>query len=188
MTREQVRRDLTREIGAGAASAMTEVLGLRALAAKHAREHASVVQVLEAKEVYDAVMQSFPTTLGKSVSKKERDELGLKDASLVYGEITFETFAIVMEKIKKVYGLPFANSCGPAGMLQSRGGIFYDLGSGTGKPVIAAAICHNFDVCYGIEVLEGLYSMSLDAMNMYNTKGKARLAGRSTDTCKLTSG
>ena len=30
---------------------MTEVLGLRALAAKHAREHASVVQVLEAKEV-----------------------------------------------------------------------------------------------------------------------------------------
>ena len=144
--------------------------------------------VLEAKEVYDAVMQSFPTTLGKSVSKKERDELGLKDASLVYGEITFETFAIVMEKIKMVYGLPFANSCGPAGMLQSRGGIFYDLGSGTGKPVIAAAICHNFDVCYGIEVLEGLYSMSLDAMNIYNTKGKARLAGRSTDTCKLTSG
>ena len=141
--------------------------------------------VLEAKEVYDAVMQSFPTTLGKSVSKKERDDLGLKDASLVYGEITFETFAVVMEKIKKVYGLPFANSCGPAGMLQSRGGIFYDLGSGTGKPVIAAAICHNFDVCYGIEVLEGLYSMSLDAMNIYNTKGKARLSGRSTDTRKL---
>lgn len=144
--------------------------------------------VLEAKEVYDAVMQSFPTTLGKSVSKKERDELGLKDASLVYGEITFETFAVVVEKIKKVYGLPFANSCGPAGMLQSRGGIFYDLGSGTGKPVIAAAICHNFDVCYGIEVLEGLYSMSLDAMNIYNTKGKARLSGRSTDTRKWTSG
>jgi hypothetical protein len=144
--------------------------------------------VLEAKEVYDAVMQSFPTTLGKSVSKKERDDLGLKDASLVYGEITFETFAVVMEKIKKVYGLPFANSCGPAGMLQSRGGIFYDLGSGTGKPVIAAAICHNFDVCYGIEVLEGLYSMSLDAMNIYNTKGKARLSGRSTDTRKLPGG
>ncbi len=51
MSREQVRRELTREIGAGAASAVTEVLGLRALAAKHAREHASVVQVLEAKEV-----------------------------------------------------------------------------------------------------------------------------------------
>ena len=51
MTREQVRRELSREIGANAASAVTEVLGLRALAAKHAREHASVVQILEAKEV-----------------------------------------------------------------------------------------------------------------------------------------
>ena len=51
LTREQVRRELTREMGADAASAVTEVLGLRALAAKHAREHASVVQVLEAREV-----------------------------------------------------------------------------------------------------------------------------------------
>ena len=47
MTREQVRRELSREIGANAASAVTEVLGLRALAAKHAREHASVVQILQ---------------------------------------------------------------------------------------------------------------------------------------------
>ena len=35
------------------------------------------------------------------------------------------------------------------GIIQSKGGIFYDLGSGTGKPVIGAAVYHNFDVCYG---------------------------------------
>ncbi len=143
-----------------------------------------MVAVLEAKEIYDSVMQAFPATLGKSVSKKERDELNMKTPNLVYGEITFETFGTVIEKIRKVYGLPGAGSSGNAGVLQGRGGIFYDLGSGTGKPVVAAAILHNFDVCYGIEFLEGLYSISLDALNSYNTKGKAKLAQREHDTRK----
>lgn len=143
-----------------------------------------MVSVLEAKDIYDSIVQAFPPTLGKAVSKKERDELSLKAATLVYGEITFETFGTAIEKIKKVYGLPGVGASGPAGVLQSRGGIFYDLGSGTGKPVIAAAILHNFDVCYGIETLEGLYSVSLDALNAYNTKGKAKLASRENDTRK----
>ncbi len=143
-----------------------------------------MVSVLEAKDIYDAVLQAFPTTLGKSVSKKEREELNLKTPNLVYGEITFETFGTIIEKIKKVYGLPGVGASGNTGVLQSRGGIFYDLGSGTGKPVVAAAILHNFDVCYGIEYLEGLYSVSLDALNSYNTKGKAKLASREHDTRK----
>ena len=143
-----------------------------------------MVAVLDAKDIYDSVMQAFPTSLGKAVSKKERDELKMKEATLVYGEITFETFGTVFEKIKKVYGRPNMGASGPAGFLQSRGGIFYDLGSGTGKPVIAAAILHNFDVCYGIELLEGLYSISLDALGTYNTKGKAKLANRENDTRK----
>jgi hypothetical protein len=144
-----------------------------------------MVAVIEAKDIYDAVMQAFPSTLGKAVSKKERDELSLKSPNLVYGEITFETFGTVIEKIRKVYGAPGVGASGPAGVLQTRGGIFYDLGSGTGKPVIAAAVLHNFDVCYGIETLEGLYSVSLDALNSYNTKGKAKLASREHDTRKL---
>lgn len=141
-----------------------------------------MVGVLESKEIFDSIMQAFPTQLGKAVSKKERDELSLRAPSLVYGEITFETFGTVIEKIKKVYGLPNVGSSGDDGVLQRSGGIFYDLGSGTGKPVIAAAVCHNFDVCYGIEILEGLYSISLDALSTYNTKGKAKLSGRENDT------
>ena len=90
----------------------------------------------------------------------------------------------MIEKIKKIYGKPYQGSSGPQGFLQNRGGIFYDLGSGTGKGVIGAAILHNFDVCYGIEYLEGLYSLSLDALNAYNTRGKAKLANREHDTRK----
>lgn len=143
-----------------------------------------MVSVFEGKEIFDSIMQSFPVTVGKAVSKKEREELNLKDPNLVYGEVTFETMGILIEKIKKVYGKPYQGSSGPQGFLQGRGGIFYDLGSGTGKAVIGAAILHNFDVCYGIEYLEGLYSLSLDALNAYNTRGKAKLAGREHDTRK----
>jgi hypothetical protein len=146
-----------------------------------------ITGVLELKEVFDSVMQSFPTTLGKAVSKKEREEMNLRDPNLVYGEVTFETMGLIFEKIKKVYGRPFQGASGSEGILQGRGGIFYDLGAGTGKGVIAAAILHNFDVCYGIEYLEGLYSLSLDALNAYNTRGKAKLTNRESDTRKISS-
>ncbi len=141
-----------------------------------------LVSIYNAKEIYDSLVQAYPTTLGKAVSKKERDEFNLKDSTLVYGEILFETFGTILEKIKKIYGRPNYGSSGPSGIMQQRGGIFYDLGSGTGKPVIAAAVLHNFDVCYGIEILEGLYSISLDALNTYNTRGKAKMAAREHDT------
>ena len=145
--------------------------------------HLDMVSVLELKEVYDATTQAFPVTLGKSVSKKEREDRQLaKDATLIYGEFIYETLGLILEKIKKFYGKPNKGSSGSVGFLQRPGGIFYDLGSGTGKAVIAAAILHNFDVCYGIEILEGLYSTSLDVLNSYNTKGKAKLPPRDQDT------
>lgn len=139
-------------------------------------------QVLEQKDIYDEIMRPFPTTLGKAVSKKEREAKDNKDSTLVYGEITFEALGTVIEKIKKIYGKPNEGSSGVLGILQEgQRGVFYDLGSGTGKPVVAAAIAHTFDICYGIEILEGLYSVSLDVLNAYNTRGKAKL-NRTTDT------
>lgn len=143
-----------------------------------------LASILEKKPIYDDLVVPFPTTLGKAVSKKEREEMDLRNSTLIYGEAVFETLGTVLEKIRKVYGKPNRGSSGPTGVLQSnRGGVFYDLGSGTGKPVVAAAILHNFDVCYGIELLEGLYSVSLDLANAYNTRGKAKL-GRETETRK----
>ena len=76
----------------------------------------------------------------------------------------------MFEKIRRRYGRPYVGSSGPDGFLQRPGGIFYDLGSGTGKPCVAAAVLHNFDICYGIEILEGLYSMSLDVVASYNSR------------------
>jgi hypothetical protein len=64
-----------------------------------------------------------------------RDDTNQHQSTLVYGEINFESFGIAFEKIKKLYGRPGTRFSGSEGVLQQPGGKFYDLGSGTGKPV-----------------------------------------------------
>lgn len=135
----------------------------------------------EMKSIYENILAQFPSDLGKIVSKKEREQLKLYLTTLIYGEIDFDSFGLIIQKIKKVYGLPNVGASGPNGFLQHRGGYFYDLGAGIGKPVIAAAVLHGFDYCIGIEILEGLYTTSQQIMQVYDNIGRTQL-GRAIDT------
>jgi len=74
----------------------------------------------------------------KKISTNERVRLNIKDDSFVYGEVTFLAFFNILEKVK-----PKANE------------IFYDLGAGTGKPVLAAASFYKISKAYGVELLDG---------------------------------
>ena len=47
-------------------------------------------------------------------------------------------------------------------------GIFYDLGSGTGKPVIAMSLMHKFKKLIGIEFLANLIKLSQGIKQTYN--------------------
>ena len=47
-------------------------------------------------------------------------------------------------------------------------GNFYDLGSGTGKAVIAMSLIYQFKKCIGIEFLENLFKMSISIRNKYD--------------------
>ena len=49
-----------------------------------------------------------------------------------------------------------------------RDGNFYDLGSGTGKPVIAMSLIYHFKSLIGIEYLENLFRLSLEIKNTYD--------------------
>ena len=124
--------------------------------------------VADCKKIYDNLCAQITITMGKAASKRERDEKQLKNTALVYGEVTFETMGIIIEKIRKKYGKPFVGTSGATGILQgTSGGIFYDLGSGSGKATVAAAILYNFDTCCGVELLESLFSLSLDISAVY---------------------
>ena len=79
--------------------------------------------------------------MGKSLSKEERNKKQLDDEkNLIYGEVDFHSFFRVLRKINPV-----------------KGGTFYDLGSGTGRAVLAARFTRDFSKCIGIEILHGLH-------------------------------
>ena len=52
----------------------------------------SSIYITEAKDIYLDIAKLFPTEAGKAISKKEREELNLKQTTLVYGEISFDSF------------------------------------------------------------------------------------------------
>jgi|GEM_PF-1047874 len=83
---------------------------------------------------------------GHQTSTRYREENQISDKSLTYGEIKFKTFAEVIRL------------CGDAS-----GKIFYDIGSGTGKPCIAASLMFDFAKTIGIEYVPDLYKLSLQA-------------------------
>ncbi len=67
-----------------------------------------------------------------------RKNLNLTNSSYIYGEILFFPFADILRSI--------------ASELPSNA-IFYDLGSGTGKAVLAASLLYPFSKVVGIELL-----------------------------------
>jgi hypothetical protein len=131
------------------------------------------------EEIYDKIMADYPLSYGTLASKKDRTNEYLpqwhNNNNLIYSEIDFVTIGYIIEKINKVHGRPNTGSSGHSGKLQNRGGIFYDLGSGSGKVSVAAALLHPFDSCYGIECLGSLILVANEIAQSYNTVGKSSL-------------
>ena len=98
------------------------------------------------KHAFDRLCKEHPTAIGKALSKRQRDQDKARGVHLAYSEIRFESFAIVLKKIQSKHG-----------GFQESGGIFYDLGSGTGKAVFAAAMLYQWQRCTGIEMLDMLH-------------------------------
>lgn len=108
--------------------------------------------------IYEELTKNYPIEILKQSSRDERNRLGLsRESSLTYGEIEFKSFGEIFFTIKNRYNLP-------------EGGVFYDLGSGVGKALVAAALLGSFSECIGIEILDGLHSVSQKLVEEYNEK------------------
>eukprot|EP00607_Mallomonas_marina_P010650 CAMPEP_0182422536 /NCGR_PEP_ID=MMETSP1167-20130531/8274_1 /TAXON_ID=2988 /ORGANISM="Mallomonas Sp, Strain CCMP3275" /LENGTH=251 /DNA_ID=CAMNT_0024600695 /DNA_START=147 /DNA_END=899 /DNA_ORIENTATION=+ len=126
-------------------------------------------QVADASELFDELFEEFPITYGKAVSRKEREENSYVSTTLVYGEISFEPFAQLFHSLY-AYGLP------------EDGGKFVDIGCGTGKPVLAATLLHDFETCIGIEILAGLHSICLKVLQTWRRTTRHRCSRTKFDT------
>jgi SAM-dependent methyltransferase len=125
------------------------------------KSHIKGAMIDKLEEVWNTLFADCSTSHGKKLSKNERAALGVNKASLVYGEVSFNSFGTV------VWG-PFVN-------LKS-GGIFYDLGSGTGRGVFCAALLHDFKKCVGIEILESLHKASGEVLERFNKEMRPKLS------------
>lgn len=101
----------------------------------------------ELEDLFQGLTCNIPAERGHKLSRAERESKGYIGCTDVgYGEVTFEMVARCIQVIKQEHG-----------GLATGGEIFYDLGSGTGKAVIAASMCHRFKVAKGIEIMHSLH-------------------------------
>jgi SAM-dependent methyltransferase len=114
----------------------------------------------EANQLYNELFFDTSLEVGKTLSKNERDDKLLsQEKSLIYGEVEFNSFYRVLRKINPQPGL-----------------VFYDLGSGTGKAVMAARFAYDFSKCIGIEILTSLHEQAERVLHRYNADFKNSLA------------
>jgi hypothetical protein len=108
-------------------------------------------EILDKCKIFKEV---FSKTKGGSISQEERNVKELHGSEYTYGEIEVLYF---IDLLKTVY--------------TKKGGVFWDLGSGAGKALIAAALGYNsFDKICGVEQLEGLYTVSIEIINKFCAK------------------
>lgn len=106
---------------------------------------ACAISVKEQRDLTEARLASGVNSSNSDARSRHSD--GLVPV-FTYGEIDFACIARVLYDLKVHCALP-------------GGGSFYDLGSGTGKVVLAAALLHNFSSCRGVELLRGLHEVAL---------------------------
>ena len=90
------------------------------------------------------INQLYEGISGFSVSISSREQEGRMDeSSLTYGELTDKSIVEVLDVVKP-----------------KTGEVFYDLGSGAGKPVLWSSVLYDWKKCCGIELLKGLSELS----------------------------
>lgn len=100
------------------------------------------------EKTIDLLQKLFKKNYAKISSAVFRKVHHVINRDFIYGEIDFLSFHNMLEKAK-----PQPKE------------IFYDLGSGSGKAVFAAALFFNFSKSCGIELLSPLYKKAHDLLN-----------------------
>ncbi|RHY48292.1 hypothetical protein DYB30_010975 [Aphanomyces astaci] len=129
---------------------------------------------------FDMLYKEYPMQVAKQISRvhihhifvslpashasrrqDERRTNGYLSSTLVYGEIDFRHFRTVFTSILKHHDV-----------LTKPGGVFLDIGCGSGRPVFAAALLHDFDECVGVEILDGLAQVAADVATTWHREKK----------------
>ncbi|CAM9259663.1 unnamed protein product [Chrysoparadoxa australica] len=107
-----------------------------------------------------------PGTLGEDLSKKGRDESGLTGTNLAYGELSAGHIHTLIQRIKHHH----------SGLPEDGSGVLVDLGSGTGKALLAGSDAHAFKRAWGVELVESLHLQALTNLKHWQGRDRATTA------------
>eukprot|EP00966_Prymnesium_polylepis_P058258 1349122-Prymnesium_polylepis.1 len=125
--------------------------------------HASAARV-----AFDYCFAELPLARAYELSAEGTDQRGegkmSKETDLTYGDVQLEA----LERALVAATLP-------------ADGVFYDLGSGSGRGVIAAALCSGLRLAVGVEILQPLHEAALGPLERFLRLRDALLAGERPD-------
>ena len=107
-------------------------------------------------------LSSLDYDAARSASRMERKELGKeREGTLTYGEVPIAAMQLILDKvldIREDFGVKNRDFSSE---------VFVDLGSGAGRPCLAAASLYVFKKCVGIEILKSLHDQGVAAVKEY---------------------
>lgn len=113
------------------------------------------MDIARATEIFDRLYAQIPAY---EIAKSEKKRMGREDASTTYGEIVPQAFHEVLSAVSP-----------------REGEVFYDLGSGTGKATLLAALTFPFSRSVGIELLPGLGDAARQVLTQFDAEVRPQL-------------
>jgi hypothetical protein len=102
----------------------------------------------------------YSNTNGYDISNNARREFSGDTSNFLYGELPFQTWKKIVEQIQP-----------------KEDGVFFDLGSGTGRVVMASYLGCGFRKCVGIEILDGLHNKAVEVLGVFDQIVRPQIAG-----------
>ena len=114
---------------------------------------------------YEALVKPCSVSDANDIAHHDKYVSGVDGVSLVYGEVVFTSLA-------RILALHWKN-------LAPGEGVFIDIGSGVGKGVFSAMMCHQFKKLIGVEILKGLHESAIQLLKRYEEEFQDRIPNES---------
>jgi SAM-dependent methyltransferase len=113
----------------------------------------TLCEVVDKENLFDQIYDQQSYQIASESSSMERRTMKARNFTLTYGEILYNSFTeILLTTLSREKS--FFNG----------GSVFIDLGSGTGKASVIAALHSNFKSCIGIEIMPSLHQIALESL------------------------
>eukprot|EP00826_Nyctotherus_ovalis_P058943 TRINITY_DN8153_c0_g3_i3.p1 TRINITY_DN8153_c0_g3~~TRINITY_DN8153_c0_g3_i3.p1 ORF type:complete len:271 (-),score=29.93 TRINITY_DN8153_c0_g3_i3:117-929(-) len=127
-----------------------DICGICGCAASNHKEYLFTTRQLQAYKAITQIYSDYVIDDTFSVSLKATEQLHLPRSPFTYGEISLLSFPHLLSLAKP-----------------KKDDVFYDLGCGSAKPVLYAALLHDFRKCAGIELLGSLCDIAKKYADKY---------------------